>query len=135
MRDLDLVVSVAGTSPGGYASGPTTASRVQLLTALIEDLGLTGITVDGTSAVVRGSRATYRVHLNSGSIHMEPGGYVCVVPATFGGTAHRRLFLPFADEDRMTSIILSKILLLNDDEKITDPGILAQIRAHAQSPQ
>lgn len=36
-------------------------------------------------------------------------------------------FLPFADEDRMTSVILSKVLLLNDDERITDPDILAQL--------
>ncbi|MCX4468912.1 DUF4132 domain-containing protein [Micromonospora sp. NBC_01655] len=127
MRDLDLVVSVAGTEPHGYASPPHAASRAQLLAALIDDLGLARVTVDGASAVVRGSRATYRVHLNSGSIHVEPGGYLCVVPASFGDTAHRSLFLPFADEDRMTSVILSKVLLLNEDEKITDPAILAQL--------
>jgi hypothetical protein len=27
----------------------------------------------------------------------------------------------------MTSVILSKVLLLNDDERITDPVILAQL--------
>jgi hypothetical protein len=85
------------------------------------------VTVEGSAAVVRGSRATYRVHLTSGGIHLEPGGYLCVVPASFGGTAHQQLFLPFADEDRMTSVILSKVLLLNDDEHITDPVILAQL--------
>ena len=127
MRDLDLVVSVAGTDPQGYGSPPQGACRAQLLAALIGDLGLARVSVEGTSAVVRGSRATYRVHLNSGSIHVEPGGYLCVVPAGFGGTAHRKLFLPFADEDRMTSVILSKVLLLAEDEKITDPSILAQL--------
>ena len=55
------------------------------------------------------------------------GRYLCLVPASFGGTAHRSLFLPFVDEDRMTSVILSKVLLLNEDEKITDPAILAQL--------
>jgi hypothetical protein len=80
-----------------------------------------------TLAVVHGSRATYRLHLTSGSIHVEPGGYLCVVPASFGGAAHHQLFLPFADEDRMTSVILSKVLLLNDDEHIKDPTILAQL--------
>ncbi|WP_406044624.1 DUF4132 domain-containing protein [Micromonospora sp. NBC_00898] len=127
MRDLDLVVSVAGTESHGYASPLHAASRAQLLATLIDDLGLARVSIDGTSAVVRGSRATYRVQLNSGSIHVEPGGYLCVVPASFGGTAHRRLFLPFVDEDRMTSVILSKVLLLNEDEKITDPAILAQL--------
>ncbi|WP_027941224.1 DUF4132 domain-containing protein [Amycolatopsis taiwanensis] len=127
MRDLDLVVSVAGTDPESYLSPAQAASRAQVLAALISDLGLARVTVEGHSAVVRGTRATYRVHLTSGSIHVDPGGYLCVVPASFGAKAHRRLFLPFADEDRMTSIILSKVLLLAEDEKISDPSILAQL--------
>jgi Domain of unknown function (DUF4132)/Family of unknown function (DUF5724) len=127
MRDLDLVVSVAGTATAEYGSPAAANSRGQLLAALIEDLGLDRVSVEGTAAVVRGSRATYRVHLTSGSIHLEPAGYLCIVPATFGAAAHRRLFLPFADEDRLTSVILSKVLLLNDDESITDPTILAQL--------
>jgi hypothetical protein len=129
MRDLDLVVSVAGTQPSGYASPFRAHSRAHLLAALIEAMGLERVTVEGTSAVVRGSRATYRVHLTSGSIHVEPGGYLCVVPTSFGSTPHQQLFLPFADEDRMTSMILSKVLMLNEDEHITDPGILSQLPA------
>lgn len=125
MRDLDLAVSVAGTEPWG--SDAQAESRAQVLAALITDLGLARVTVEGTVAVVRGGRATYRAHLTSGSIHVEPGGYLCVVPADFGATAHRRLFLPFADDDRMTSVILSKVLLLADDEKITDRSILQQL--------
>ncbi|RKR86166.1 uncharacterized protein DUF4132 [Micromonospora pisi] len=127
MRDLDLVVSVAGTGTGAYHSPAHAASRAQLLGALIGDLGLDRVTVDGSSAVVRGSRATYRVHLNSGSIHVEPGGYLCVVPASFGRTGHRRLFLPFADEDDLTGVVLSKVLLLAEDDRITDPSILDQL--------
>ncbi|MGP3987038.1 DUF7737 domain-containing protein [Streptomyces sp. 3N207] len=127
MRDLDLVVSVAGTEPEAYLSPAQAAGRAQLLAALIADLGLARVTVEGHSAVVRGTRATYRVHLTSGSIHVEPGGHLCVVPASFGTTAHRRLFLPFADEDQLTSIILSKVLLLAEDEKISDPSILDQL--------
>lgn len=127
MRDLDLVVSVAGASADPYSSPTHTQSRAQLLGRLVAELGLDRVRVEGASAVVRGSRATYRVHLGSGSIHVEPGGYLCIVPATFGATAHRRLFLPFADDDRLTSVILSKILLLAEDEKITDETILDQI--------
>jgi hypothetical protein len=127
MRDLDLVASVAGTDPGAYASPLHAESRAQLLAALIRDLSLTRVQIEGTTAVVRGSRATYRVHLDSGSIHVDPAGHLCVVPKSFGATAHRRLFLPFADEDPMTSVVLSKILLLSEDESITDPSILTQL--------
>ncbi|PPJ19916.1 hypothetical protein C5E45_06925 [Nocardia nova] len=129
MRDLDLVVSVAGIEPQAYPSSEQATSRAQVLAALIADLGLVRVTVEGHSAVVRGTWATYRVHLTSGSIHVDPGGYLCVVPASFGATAHRQLFLPFADEDRMTSIILSKVLLLAEDEKISDPTILNQLES------
>ncbi|WP_255781612.1 DUF4132 domain-containing protein [Dactylosporangium sp. AC04546] len=129
MRDLDLVVSVAGTDPDGYASPLQAESRAQLLGVLIRALGLANVDVEGVTAVVRGSRARYRVHLNSGSIHVEPGGYLCVVPRSFGATRHGRLFLPFADDDRVTSVVLSKVLLLAEDEKITDESILAQLRA------
>ncbi|MFD0598415.1 DUF4132 domain-containing protein [Catellatospora coxensis] len=131
MRDLDLVVSVAGTDPARLDSPSRAQSRAEVLTALIEDLGLRRVAVEGTAAVVHGSRAVYRVHLTSGSIHVEPGGYLCVVPDGFGRKPHRRLFLPFADDDPMTSVVLSKVLLLAEDEKITDPSILAQLAALA----
>ena len=48
-------------------------------------------------------------------------------------SAHRRLFLPFADDDRTTSVILSKVLLLSEDEKITDTSILRQLEALRQN--
>lgn len=67
------------------------------------------------------------MHLTSGGIYVDPGDYLCVVPASFGATAHRRVFLPFADEAQMTSIILSKVLMLAEDEKISDPSILTQL--------
>lgn len=127
MRDLDLVVSVAGTDPARLDSPSRAQSRAQVLAALIDDLGLRRVAVEGTAAVVHGSRAVYRVHLTSGSIHVEPGGYLCVVPDGFGRKPHRRLFLPFADDDPMTSVVLSKVLLLAEDEKITDPSILSQL--------
>jgi hypothetical protein len=127
MRDIDLVVSVAGLG-GGPLSTASATSRAELLAALIGELGLDRVTVTGHTATVRGSRATYRVHLGSGSIHVEPAGYLCVVPASFGQQRHRRLFLPFADEDAMTSLVLSKVLLLAEDEKITDELILSQLR-------
>ncbi|WP_433788434.1 DUF4132 domain-containing protein [Actinoplanes sp. CA-252034] len=129
MRDLDLAVSVAGTADERWGSPAQAESRARVLAALITDLGLTRVTIDGAAAVVRGTRATYRVHLTSGSIHVEPAGYLCVVPAGFGATAHHRLFLPFADDDRMTSVILSKVLLLCEDDRITDPSILQQLKA------
>ncbi len=42
---------------------------------------------------------------------------------------HRgKVFLPFIDDDPKTAEILSKILLLAEDNKIKDPYILEQLR-------
>jgi hypothetical protein len=128
LRDVDLVVSVAalGSADRPYSTA-TVAARGELLTALAEDLGLTSITVDGMFARVHGKRADYRVHLGSGSIHIEPGGYLCIVADAATARPDQRLFLPFADEDVMTSVILSKVLMLVADDRITDPTITEQI--------
>ncbi|MEU4560041.1 DUF4132 domain-containing protein [Actinoplanes sp. NPDC023936] len=76
--------------------------------------------------VVRGELHTYRIHLGSGNILMEPGNaYLCIVPAGKGPD----VFLPF-QEDRL-SVILSKAFLLADDQKITDPSITAQLRGRS----
>ncbi len=128
MRDADLVVSVAQRdgavrlSPEGYQR------RGELVQALLTELGLPNVTVDGHFARIQGRRADYRVHLGSGAIHIEPGNHLCIVPASWGTDADG-LFLPFADEgDRQVSIVVSKILLLAQDDQITDPTILAQIQ-------
>lgn len=81
--------------------------------------------------VVRGERATYKIHLGSGNILMEPGNkYLCIVPGrsidSSGGKASHRIFLPF-EGDGMLAIILSKAFLLVEDTKITDRTILRQL--------
>ncbi|SCG44045.1 protein of unknown function [Micromonospora echinaurantiaca] len=76
--------------------------------------------------VVRGQLNTYRIHLGSGNILMEPANtYLCIVPARRG--PQESVFLPFED-DRL-ALILSKAFLLAEDARITDPLIVAQLRA------
>ncbi|MET7396900.1 DUF4132 domain-containing protein [Dactylosporangium sp. NPDC005572] len=73
---------------------------------------------------VHGTRRTYKIHLGSGNILMEPNdAYLCVVPGRVpAGPVH----LPF-DDDAILSVILSKAMLLAADEKITDRTILRQL--------
>jgi hypothetical protein len=74
---------------------------------------------------VRGTRATYRIHLGSANILIEPNdAYLCIVPS---GRAPK-IQLPF-DDDPILSVILSKAILLAADHKITDPSILHQFPA------
>ncbi|MBT32600.1 MAG: hypothetical protein CMO01_23305 [Thalassobius sp.] len=79
------------------------------------------------SLVVKGKLKTYKIHFGSGNILMEPNDqYLCIIPDKSRGASSKKIFLPF-DDDHVLSIILSKALLLADDDKITDPVILNQL--------
>ena len=78
--------------------------------------------------VVRGKLRTYKIHLGSGNILMEPNDqYLCIVPARSpAAVGTDRLFLPF-EGDATLSIILSKAFLLAADDTVKDPTIVRQI--------
>jgi hypothetical protein len=59
---------------------------------------------------------------------MEPNDqYLCIVPGRFKGSGPAgKIFLPF-EGDQTLAVILSKALLLADDQKISDPTITQQI--------
>jgi hypothetical protein len=79
--------------------------------------------------IIRGDLRTYKIHMGSGTILMEPDNhYLCIAPSQgIGSRALGRVFLPF-DGDTTLSVIISKALLLADDRSITDPIIVSQIR-------
>lgn len=128
MRDADLVTAVAQSGEnGGQISAESYTARGAVVSALIEDLGLPGVRVDGHFAHVTGKRANYRVHLGNAAIHIDPGNYLCIVPDRAYKPAET-LYLPFAEDgDRKVSEVISKIMLLLNDDKITDPTILRQL--------
>lgn len=135
MRDADLAVSVAQLhDQDSHGSTESYARRAELVTALVADLGLKGVRCEGHFAHVTGQRASYRVHLGSAAIHIEPGNCLCVVPDRSGDKPADGLFLPFADADPKASEVVSKILLLANDGKIKDKSILAQIEAAGRRP-
>ncbi|AMV18161.1 DUF4132 domain-containing protein [Planctomyces sp. SH-PL14] len=151
LRDVDLFVGVCsvGNDPtwadggpeGTYANywtnfsfGDLTASattRKEVLQRLIPRLKIASrCSFDEKFLKVRGDLRTYKIHLGSGNILMEPNDqYLCIVPdgrmeKTAGNDG---MFLPF-EGDRTLSIILSKALLLAADTKITDTTITRQIQ-------
>lgn len=146
MRDVDLFVGVAsvGNDPSwrdqgpqaghgywqAYAFGELGASaetRRQVLGTLIPKLKVKDrLALEGRFLVVRGDLRTYKIHLGSGNILMEPNDqYLCIVPDR--STRALDLVLPF-EGDGGLSIVLSKALLLAADKKIKDETILRQIR-------
>jgi hypothetical protein len=150
MRDVDLFVGVAsvGNDPNWADGGPegryrdywtsysfgalsqTAKTRRQVLQRLIPRLKIADrCRLERRFLIVRGDVRTYKIHLGSGNILMEPNDqYLCIVPtsAPKTGTLGNRLFLPF-EGDRTLAIILSKAFLLAEDINIKDPTILHQI--------
>ncbi|WP_187632184.1 DUF4132 domain-containing protein [Hymenobacter lutimineralis] len=150
MRDVDLFVGVAsvGNDPlwrdnGGlvqyrnywesYSFGELSEvakTRKLALERLVPRLKIGRVSeIKDSFLEVRGHLRTYKIHLGSGNILMTPNDqYLCIVPdrsAKSAGTAD--VFLPF-EGDAVLSIILSKALLLMDDDKITDETIVRQIK-------
>ncbi len=149
MRDVDLFVGVAsvGNDPNWADGGPagryqaywqsysfgdlsaTAKTRREVLTRLLPRLKIAAqCTLADKFLVVEGSLRTYKIHLGSGNILMEPNDqYLCIVPAQSADAGKDRVFLPF-EGDTTLSVILSKAFLLADDAKIKDPTIVSQIK-------
>jgi hypothetical protein len=147
MRDVDLFVGVAsvGNDPtwndGGpegryrgywqnYSFGDLNASaktRKDVLQRLLPRLKIARqCSFEDKFLVVRGSLRTYKIHLGSGNILMEPNDqYLCIVPKQ--GEQVEDVLLPF-EGDRTLSVILSKAFMLVADNKIKDETITRQIR-------
>ncbi|MEV0232073.1 DUF4132 domain-containing protein [Nonomuraea sp. NPDC050786] len=148
MRDVDLFVSVTsiaadpewidrGDDPHpAYRAywtetsvGPLPPSAEVRRDALARLLPRTAVadrcTLTDRFLVVRGDLRTYKIHLSSANVLMEPGDvYLCIIADRKPGA---RLFLPFEEDGRL-SLILSKAFLLAGDSKITDESILRQLR-------
>jgi hypothetical protein len=151
MRDVDLFVGVTSIAadPDWTDGGPrrtyweraslaelteSAEARRDALQRILPRLKIADrCTLAGRFLVVRGDLRTYKIHLGSANILMEPDdSYLCIVPAARPATrtTTSRLFLPFED-DRL-SLILSKAFLLAADTEITDESILTQIKRGAR---
>lgn len=85
--------------------------------------------IDGNYVKVSGKLKNYRIHLGSAAVHIEgKQQHLCIIPDK--SLAPVKISLPF-ESDLTLSIILSKLCLLLDDDKITDPVILRQLTREA----
>lgn len=83
--------------------------------------------IEGKFLIIDGKVRTYKIHIGSGNILMEPNDeYLCIVPSRSSEKTTSNLFIPF-EGDRGLSIVLSKAFLLAEDDKIEDSVILNQI--------
>ena len=147
MRDVDLFTGVcsAGADPlwehaGRYADAredtafgdlnATAKTRLDVLSRLLPRLKIAAqCRLDGKFLRVQGTLKTYKIHLGSGNVLMEPNDqYLCIVPDRRSHSAGGPdVFLPF-EGDETLAVILSKAFLLAGDAAIKDPTILTQLR-------
>ena len=145
MRDVDLFVGVTSIAADPmwedgephrywvrewYADlNETTRTRKDALERILPRTKIASrCSIDGRHLVVRGELRTYKIHLGSANIAMEPDdAFLCIVPERRGPGA--KVFLPF-EEERL-ALILSKAFLLAADDQITDESILLQIKRGA----
>lgn len=149
MRDVDLFVGVAsvGNDPNWQDGGPegryqdywqsysfgdlgaTAQTRKAILERLVPRLKIADrCSFDDKFLIVRGDERTYKIHLGSSNILMEPNDqYLCIVPGRGDAKAGDKVFLPFEGDQRL-AVILSKAMMLADDTKIKDTTILSQIK-------
>ncbi|SPL95777.1 unnamed protein product [[Actinomadura] parvosata subsp. kistnae] len=143
LREADLAVGVASVardeqaligherywhSHGFGELTETAKTRREALARLLPRLKIASrLELTDRFLVVRGDLKTYKIHLGSANVLMEPNdAYLCIVPAGGGGAAGS-VFLPFEDDGGTLSVILSKAFLLADDTAITDPTITRQL--------
>jgi hypothetical protein len=144
MRDVDLFVSVTsiahdphwpdrGDDPyvgywHQYSFGElseTAAIRRDALARIVPKLKIAPqIELTERHVRVRGKLNSYKIHIGSGNILIEPDDrYLCIIP----GNRAPKIMLPF-EGDQVLSIVLSKAALLAADDKITDPTIIRQLK-------
>lgn len=147
MRDVDLAVEVASIAADpqwigrgkrehlpywrAAAFGELTENAVvrrEALARLLPRLSAADrLEIDGRFLRVRGELRSYRIHLGSANILMEPDdSYLCVVPS--GKKKGPGVFLPFEQDGGRLALILSKALMLVKDSAVEDESITAQIR-------
>ncbi|UHA73437.1 DUF4132 domain-containing protein [Paenibacillus sp. 481] len=126
MRDIDLVVSVAHV---GGVDPEASLTTIELRSAIVREslrlLKLDNVKLEGNYARIEGKLGEYAVHLGSGVAYKQGAGALNIIPVH--SQQRGRLFLPFLDEDPRTAEILSKVVLLAEDNKIKDPQILMQL--------
>jgi hypothetical protein len=148
LRDVDLFVGVAsvGNDPTWSDSGglPTyrdywqsysfgdlsevAKNRKEILQSLIPKLKIASVShILDKFLIVKGKLRTYKIHIGSTNILMEPNDqYLCIVADRSKKNEAENVFLPF-EGDNGLSVIISKAFLLANDDQITDSTITSQI--------
>ena len=127
MRDVDMTVSIAFVGGVDPETGNSTKElRAAIVKCTAELMKFNNIAVSDNFIHVKGTLADYTIHLGSGNVRQVGGVEIPIIPVH--GQHRGKLYLPFMDEDPKTVEIVSKMVLLAEDNKLKDPTILKWIK-------
>lgn len=129
MRDVDLIV--ATSHPLGYdfeESLSTVEVRRQICQNIIELLSIPNASVEGYHINIKGSYGDYAINLKTGNAYKQLSGALNIM--AINDSTQNKVFLNFIDDNPKTAEVVSKMLLLADDQKIKDADILREIKPH-----
>lgn len=118
MRDLDLVVSVAHSTGSTPNSSGASVQMRQSLVREVARLFDIDVTFDRRWAEVVGTLGMYRVHLGSGSVVSSGGTSIHLEVDARAGRG--LVFLPFLDDDPISTSVVTKVVTLGRDSEIRD---------------
>jgi hypothetical protein len=103
---------------------PSAEVRREMLRVLIGGMSNADrLSITDKHVHVVGKLHSYSIHIGSAAVHMD-GKHICIIP--INTLTRPKMYLPF-ECDTTLSTILSKVMLLLNDDKIVDPVILGQI--------
>ena len=127
MRDVDMTVSIAFVGGVDPETGNSTKElRAAIVKCTAELMKFNNVTVSDNFIHIKGTLADYTIHLGSGNVRQVGGVEIPIIPVH--GQHRGKLYLPFMDEDPKTVEIVSKMVLLAEDNKLKDPTILKWIK-------
>ena len=88
-------------------------------------LGLENVSLLKDNVKVVGSFGTYIINIRTGLVFKEGVGNLMIDTVY---SVNKPLLLDFVDEDPMTADIISKTVVLANDENIRDAALLKQIK-------
>ncbi len=126
LRDVDLMITVSSNTVYDFELAMSTVEmRHAVLKSIVDILGLTNVSFLKDNIKVMGRFGTYVINIRTGLVFKEGKGNLLLDTVY---SVDKPLLLDFVDEDPMTADIISKAIVLANDETVRDPAILHEIK-------
>ncbi|MDE5654535.1 MAG: DUF4132 domain-containing protein [Clostridia bacterium] len=125
LRDVDLMVSISSKVIYDFDLAMSTVEmRQEVLKSIVAILGLNNVSFLKDNIKVQGKLGTYVVNIRTGLVFKEGKGNLALDTVY---SVDKPILLDFVDEDPMTADIISKAIVLANDDAIKDTAILREI--------